>query len=198
MTTTVEVAEDPITVTLTVTSVSAVASATEISVAVTDEQVDVTATNTQSNVTCESSESVVVSANPTITVVTAAAQGPPGASATSDATEIIDAGETISALKPIAVVNGAGVVASNANANHSGFLAGISISSATTGNSFTNQTFGTLQDDSWNWNPAIPWIFVGNGVLTQTPPTSGWLQSIARVESSDTIFIQLGELIERV
>jgi len=91
MTTTIEVTDDPITVTLTVTSVSAVASGTEISVAVTDSQVDVTATNTQSNVTCQSSDSVVVSANPTITVVSATEQGPQGPAGPSGSTAVSQA-----------------------------------------------------------------------------------------------------------
>lgn len=198
MTMTIDVTADPITVSLTVTSVSAVASGSVVSVAVTDEQIDVTATNTLANVTCESSDSVVVSANPTVTVISAAEQGPPGASAVSQATEIVEAGQTMSALKPVAIVDGVGYVASNTTPGHRGFGAGISISSASSGNSFTVQTFGRIQDASWNWDTSMPWVFFGNGVLTQTPPTSGWLQSVARVESSDTIFVQLGELIERV
>ncbi len=126
-------------------------------------------------------------------------QGATGARGeTGSSTETVVAGETISALKPIAVVDGEAVVASHAISSHSGFLGGISITSATSGNNVNIRTAGKIQDSSWSWDVAIPWLFVGNGVLTQTPPASGWLQSIARVESADTIFVQLGELIERV
>lgn len=131
----------------------------------------------------------------TISVV----QGARGATGeTGNSTETVTAGETISALKPIAIIDGEAVVASHSTSAHKGFLGGISITSATSGNNVNVRTAGQIQDDSWNWDVAIPWIFVGNGILTQTPPTSGWLQSVARVESADTIFVQLGEIIERV
>lgn len=125
-------------------------------------------------------------------------QGEPGADGVGSVVETAEAGETISALKPVVILDGIASVASSSNAAHKGFVAGIATTAATIGNSVSIQTAGRLQDASWNWDVSLPWLFVGNGVLTQTPPSSGWVQSIARVESSDTVFIQVLDVITRI
>lgn len=121
-------------------------------------------------------------------------QGPPGDEAA--AVETIEAGETISALKPIVILDGQAFVASSADLSHRGFTAGISITSATLGNNVRVQTFGLVQDNSWSWDVSKPLVFVGVGVLTQTPPDIS-SQPIARVQSSDTLFVDIWPVIER-
>lgn len=123
-------------------------------------------------------------------------QGPPGEP--SSATDILEAGETISALKPVVVLDGIAFVASSSDSDHRGFVAGVAITAATVGNDVTVKTSGRITDSSWNWNPLIPSVFVGDGVLTQTPPSSGWVQAIARVEASDTIVVHLNDVYARV
>lgn len=122
-------------------------------------------------------------------------QGPPGSTSTNTTAE---AGETISALKPVVIIDGIAYVADQTNPLHRGFLAGISNTAATIGNQVQIVTIGAMRDVSWNWDVTKPWIFIGTRVLTQTPPSGGWLQSVARVETSDTIFVDLSEVTERI
>jgi hypothetical protein len=121
-------------------------------------------------------------------------QGPPGA---SDQLEYATAGETISALKPVVIINGLAFLADSSNSSHRGFFAGVAVTAATIGHQVGIRNGGLLQDLSWNWDISKPWIFVGQGVLTQTPPGSGWLQSIARVESTNVIFVQPCDVYQR-
>lgn len=178
------------------TNIVAVNDGTEISATVSVSNIE--STVTQNTVSAITEETVVQSVveDQVVHAVVAGIQGPPGVSSDGSPSELCTAGESISALKPIAVISGLGYIASNANISHRGFCAGISISSCPQGNQFTIQNSGILQDSAWNWDTSKPWLFYGNGVLTQTPPT-GWSQPIARVESNDTIFIDIKQGIER-
>ncbi len=123
------------------------------------------------------------------------AQGPPGQP--SEAIEVSEAGETISALKPIVIVDGSAFVADSSNVTYRGFVAGISVESAIVGSNIRIQTFGRISDPSWNWDVTKSLVFAGILALTQTPPDVS-SQPIARVEASDTLFIQIQSLIERI
>lgn len=187
MTDTVVIQETEVTAEVAGCDVTAVVSVTNVGVAITEN--NVIATISGDSVHTVVDESVVHA-------VVAGIQGPPGVASDGSAAEFCTAGESISALKPIVVIAGLGYIASNANASHRGFCAGVSISSCSQGNQFTIQNSGILQDSAWNWDVSKPWLFYGNGILTQVPP-AGWSQPIARVESSDTIFIDIKQGIER-
>lgn len=64
------------------------------------------------------------------------------------------------------------------------------------GTSLTVQFGGTLTDGSWNWSPGHVWCGA-NGVLTQTPPTSGAVCIVGRVVNATTILIELEPTIRR-
>lgn len=108
----------------------------------------------------------------------------------------VEASETISALKPVVVIDGLAAIARSGDASHRGFVAGISSNAATQGNDVTIRTEGEMTDSSWSWDTSKPWIFYGDGVLTQAPPES-WCQPIARVQSATTIFVSIQGGIER-
>mgnify|MGYP000969709327 FL=1 len=113
-------------------------------------------------------------------------------------TRRVIAGETISALKPVVIIDDVAYVANANNSAHKGFFAGIAITTATTGNNIEIQTAGRLQDASWSWDISAANLFVGAGQLTQTPPTTGWLQVAARVETDDSVFVGIRNLIVRL
>lgn len=54
---------------------------------------------------------------------------------------------------------------------------------------------GRIQDASFSFNDAIdPTLFVnGNGFISQTPPTTGFVQIVGHVVTTDTIFVQLDQ-----
>lgn len=135
-------------------------------------------------------------ASPELGIVFVAEQGPAGADG-DNATSDIGATEAISALKVVAVVDGEAVVGSSSNANHRGRISGIAVTAATSGNDVTVRHFGRMTDAAWNWTSKLLWVGT-SGQLVQSPPASGFVQSVARVESPTTIFVWLGDVTERV
>lgn len=69
---------------------------------------------------------------------------------------------------------------------------GLAITSAATGTQISIQTQGFIDDSSWSWTEGIVWCGP-NGVLTQTPPTSGWDFIIGFATSATRLYIDLNE-----
>jgi hypothetical protein len=53
-----------------------------------------------------------------------------------------------------------------------------------------------MSDGSWNWSGGQLLFFNSGGTLTETPPVEGFSQAVARVESSDTIFVDMQAIYE--
>lgn len=122
------------------------------------------------------------------------AQGPAGDAGTLT----MVAGEaSMSALRAV-VADGGGRVVRYPDvtvAEDATKLVGISITSATLGNSIDIQTGNIITDAAWNWASGM--VFVGvNGVLTQTPPV-GWLADIGRAISATEILINIRQPVIR-
>lgn len=99
------------------------------------------------------------------------------------------AGESLSGHRAVVVVDNEAAAASNTEASHRGKVRGITTGAVASGGKARIQVFGPMEESGWNWTPGKP-IFVGvGGALTQTPPTTGWLQQIAVADSSTVIFI---------
>lgn len=108
----------------------------------------------------------------------------------------VTAGQNISALRPIVIIGGQGFHADSSNSTHIGKVVGVSTTSATTGNLFTLATDGSrITDASWNWTGDT--VFVGVGLLAQTPPLTVFLQSIGAVVNTDSIVVLVGDPTER-
>lgn len=85
-----------------------------------------------------------------------------------------NAGENVSALRVVQSDGSDLFYADSSTPGHASRIVGVSITSATTGNSLTVQTSGLLSDPSFSFSPGA--VYVGsNGVLTSTPPSSGFL-----------------------
>lgn len=57
----------------------------------------------------------------------------------------------------------------------------------TAGDTATLTADGLVSEGSWSWTPGTPIYLGAGGLLTQTPPSSGFLQVVAEVVSSTTI-----------
>lgn len=138
-----------------------------------------------------------VSVSRNIVTTLSAAQGPVGPPGSGDGqTSNYVYGETISALKAVVIIDGEAFLADSTNAAHRGLVCGVAVTAATTGNLGTIRFLGAMSDAVWNWTG--PQLFVGtNGTLVESPPTSGFSQVVARVEASNTIFINPFQPIER-
>jgi len=126
-------------------------------------------------------------------VVNRGARGQPGEGAT--ALEV-EAGEAISALKPIVVIDDLAYVADSGEPTHFGRVVGISSNAASTGENVTIKTDGArIEDPFFDFNGGL--VYVGEGDLRETPPVAGFAQSIAVAVASDALIVQLGPPIRR-
>ncbi len=134
-----------------------------------------------------------------LTVVTAAGgQGPPGRKgepgpAGGSAVQRI-AGEQLSALR--VVYEWAGVVRylDLQDAEHIDQVAGITLTAAEQGELVNLQLSGSLDDDTWSWQPGPVWLAAA-GTLTQVPPLDGHLLFIGTAVSPTRIIINIDQPI---
>jgi len=81
--------------------------------------------------------------------------------------------------------------ADSATTGHAKSVLGITAGAASSGASVRVLTYGTLVDPSFSFTPLAP-IYVGSsGTLTQTAPTSGFVQQVAVAVTATTIFVDL-------
>lgn len=87
----------------------------------------------------------------------------------------------------------AAVYASNAVPEHLHKVLGLTTGAVILGAEATVQTGGEMTEPTWAWTLDAP-IFLGaNGLLTQTPPVSGFLLVVAFPVTATKIFIKLRE-----
>jgi hypothetical protein len=108
-------------------------------------------------------------------------QGPPGGSLASGT-----AGANISVWTVIQ----AGVVPSVQNGQTGGpKTIGVATSSATAGQPVTWAEHGRITDPSWTWAPGADIYLSPTSTLTQTLPTTGWVQVVARAISPTVAWV---------
>lgn len=125
-----------------------------------------------------------------VSVITLGLQGPPGVAATT-----VTGYPTTAALGGHRVValdaTGAVVLASNLNLSQAESVLGITTGATEAGSFPTIQRSGEIVEPSWNWTLGQP-IFLGTGgLLTQTPPTLGFLLHVAFPISPTRAFIDI-------
>jgi hypothetical protein len=127
-------------------------------------------------------------------VVLAATQGPPGVAGPPGggvSTQTYTAAGTISAYLVVAVSGGEAVTADSSQIAYAGNVVGVAIGGVNAGALVTVQFAGQLEYNGWNWTLGKP-IFLGTGgMLTQTPPASGFNQIIGTPVTPTSIFINL-------
>ena len=108
------------------------------------------------------------------------------------------AGAAIGAYRAVAFrADGRLEPASHDNPAHLGRVVGITVASAEAGTWVKSRVSGMLSFDGWNWSPGRP-VYVGvSGGLTQTPPTTGFVQQIGVAAGADALLVGLGILLRR-
>jgi len=105
------------------------------------------------------------------------------------------AGEALGGHRAVAIVGNAAYHADKNTAAHRGLVRGITTGAAASTDTARIQVYGPMAEPSFAFTPGQP-IFVGtDGHLTQTAPTSGWLQQVAVAETETRIFIDLQPII---
>lgn len=108
----------------------------------------------------------------------------------------LPAGETIHSLRVVRAENGELFHPDVNEDDHGEQVVGVSLQSGNVGEDVQVRTYGRVRENSWAWDPG--WVFCGDdGVLTQSPGSSGWLLIIGRAVDSTTIEIDIGDAVFR-
>jgi hypothetical protein len=116
--------------------------------------------------------------------------GAPGQGAVELMTKV--AGESLGGHRVIIIDSDNKVYyADRTNPVHMYKVVGITRGAVNSGDNVEIQTYGLMTELSWNWTAGQPLFLDTNGLLTQTPPTNGFLLIIAEALTSTDIFISI-------
>lgn len=132
---------------------------------------------------------VVASPRPIVAVVTSGPPGPRGLPGAVTLTRI--AAQALGGHRVVRLVDNDRVdYASSDQTAHAEFILGLTAGAAAADAEIEVQTLGEIVESSWAWTPGP--VFCGlNGVLTQTPPSSGFIRQIGVADAPDRIVIDL-------
>jgi hypothetical protein len=116
--------------------------------------------------------------------------GPPGQGAVELMTKV--AGESLGGHR-VAIIDSdnKAYYADRTNLAHMYKVVGITRGASNSGDNVEIQTYGLMTEQSWNWIAGQPVFLDTNGLLTQIPPTNGFLLVIAEALTSTDIFISI-------
>lgn len=107
------------------------------------------------------------------------------------------AAETLSGHLAVALNDdGELIKADNTNSDHIGRVIGVTTQAISLGATGYVQTYGALTEPTWTWTMGTPVYLSTNGVLTQTPPSTGFSIRIGIPEDTTTLFVRIGEPIQ--
>lgn len=146
----------------------------------------------------ETSVIQVHDAKPVITITSSGAQGPPGPPGSNDKIQnLYTAAENIGGHRVVRTDdNGQILTADSTDLNSCGRVTGITVNSVSSGQQVQVISQGIIEDQSFSYTPGNSLFYNFEGVIVETPPTTGFFQLIGRVETSTRIYIDLEEPIK--
>jgi hypothetical protein len=132
---------------------------------------------------------VTVVEDTAVTIVEVGIQGSPGASA-SDPT--FPAASTLSGHRALKLnIDGKVEYASSDDLSDVRKVIGVGLNAATLDNPITVKGQGEIEESSWSWTPELP-IYLGvAGALTQSPPSTGFVQILGTAISATKMFVNI-------
>jgi len=123
-------------------------------------------------------------------------KGDPGEAGISGNTiSIYPAGINMSGHRIVIVENDILQYADSSNLEHSNLILGMTLGAVLQGNLGTVQTYGTIEEPSWNWTLKVPIWLSTQGLIQQTSPSSGFSLIIGFPTTSTKLFINIREPI---
>lgn len=89
------------------------------------------------------------------------------------------------------------VYADSSEASHAGRVVGLSLGAAAEGEAVTVRRLGEVTEPSWSWTPGAPLFLGTDGLITETPPATGIVQSIGSAVTATTILLDFSLFILR-
>lgn len=103
---------------------------------------------------------------------------------------VLSAATAIGGQRAVAVDSGGNAI--HADAETATDVVGVSVGAVSSpGDPVTVRTLGELEDPAWGWTPGGIVYLGSGGVLTQTPPSSGFVVPIARAIGPTKIVIRI-------
>lgn len=103
------------------------------------------------------------------------------------------AGEDLGGHRMVVITSGLAVYASNTTTTHTNKVLGMTTGAVLNGAAATIQTHGEITEPSWAWALDQPVFLSTTGLITQTPPVTGFSQIIGFPTSATSLFIKLRE-----
>ena len=118
-------------------------------------------------------------------------QGPPGPQGPAGGTAITaTAAQALGGHRAVVLnASGAADYADCTTPAHMGRFAGITAGAASAGQPVTIINAGPLTEPTWAWTPDAPVYLASSGLISQTPPATGFLQIIGMTLSATTLFV---------
>jgi hypothetical protein len=139
---------------------------------------------------------IAIASDDTVVLTVAGSQGASGGDGSTDIQKT--AGEALGGHRAV-VLNSSGqaIYADCSTPAHAHKVLGITTGAASSGAAVTIRTRGEITEGSWAWTLDLPIFLSTSGLLTQTPPTSGFVARIGFPMSATTIFIDIHQTIVR-
>lgn len=134
---------------------------------------------------------IVVEAPPAVVELAAVGlRGATGATGTEGSTLTALAGATIHAGRAVRISGGSIYHPDQTDNAHAGQVIGVATQSGSSPSNLVVRTSGSYLEPTWALSPGP--VYVGtDGVLTQTPPATGWLLVIGRAINATTLFVDV-------
>jgi hypothetical protein len=165
-----------------------------------DGSIDVLITESGSNVVVSEGESLTEITTTTDTVTTieyisVGPQGPPGTGGGSSDLSIVAAVALGGHRIVVPDENGKAIYADNTILSHANKVLGMTTGAVAESGTATVRIEGEITESSWTWTLDIPVWLSTNGLMTQTPPTTGFSLIIGFPISATKLFIDIREPI---
>lgn len=118
---------------------------------------------------------------------------------TDDAKRLVDTktcAENISALRLVNATDDTSIELADPSAYTTGIVLGVALQAGLLGEDIEVLLFGKLEDVSFTFTLNEPLFLTANGVITSTPPTTGFSVNIGHSLGSGAIFVNIKEPIE--
>lgn len=165
-----------------------------------DGSIDVLITESESSsvVSEEESSTEIKTTTDTVTTIESISvgpQGPPGTGGTSSDLSIVAAIVLGGHRIVVPDSNGKAIYADNTISSHANKVLGMTTGAVAEGGTATVKTVGEITEVSWSWTLDTPVWLSANGLMTQTPPTTGFSLIIGFPISETKLFLDLREPI---
>lgn len=104
---------------------------------------------------------------------------------------INNTGSPISALRIVYMISDSEVALADPSAYDTSNVAGVVVDAIADGSAGTIIQSGVLTDSSWSWIPGEPLFLSASGIITQTPPTTGYSVIVGTAINATTMQVKL-------